>query len=191
MGSEPLQEDAAQHRWLGSASVEEYRTATDFLLLAVKALADLLNESPLIDTVQAAYDDTIVDVVPQGVGEGEEGSINNDGRTPKGQKEKSQSERVKEALEKNYGQLSGVINGAFFDETESNGTRGTNQSQADALVEILISLMQVKMMMERFGQGEGCKVYGPEINIAETSSGKLVGKLLTVDLGEFFGTRHC
>jgi hypothetical protein len=128
MGNKPLKKNAAQHRWLGSASENEYQIATDFLLLAVKALADLLNESPVIDLVQAAYDDTRVDSVPQGGGEEKAGSSNNGGQTPRTLKKKGQSERVKEALEKKHGLLSNIISGAFFDDSESKGTRGTNQS---------------------------------------------------------------
>jgi hypothetical protein len=166
LGSVPFNE--AEHPWIGEASDCDYQTATNFLQLAVKALADLLNKSPVIQLVQEAHQNAE--------------NSNNDGQTPRVEKNKK-IVGVKAALQSEYGDLSEIISGAFVDGTRSESTSGTNQSaspqHADTLVRKLISLMQAKQKMKRLGKEEGCKVHAP--GTKERS-----GKLLTVDLGKFY-----
>jgi len=144
----------------------DYQTATAFLQLAVKALADVLIDSPLIDVVQSAYDGTNDDV----------GARNNNDKIA----------HVKEALEQEYGNLQDIIGGAFFGDSESRGTRGSNRSTSsqhpDTLVGKLIYLMQMKMLKKQ-GRADGAEFHVIVPQIFE----KIPGKLLTVDLGVFFG----
>mmetsp|Transcript_22042 Transcript_22042/g.38831 ORF Transcript_22042/g.38831 Transcript_22042/m.38831 type:complete len:471 (-) Transcript_22042:355-1767(-) len=168
LGITPLAQDPTEFRWFGEATPEEYKTATDFLQLVVSALGDLLIQSEVMDVVEQAYNSTDA-----------AGS-------------KAFYATIRNALEKEHGLLSDIIEGAFCDDNRSKRSNASsNSSFPNTLVGKLISLMQERKRMKRLGKERETgdpMIYAP--TIVEGLNGQLLlpgnGKILTIDLETFF-----
>jgi len=177
MGITPIEEDAPQKRWLGKASPQEYETATEFLQLIVKALADLLNESDLIKNLQQVKE------------------------TEK-EKQKDASDQKKNFsltgpsvldLKKRFGEdFAKHFTHVYTAESasrKSGGTRKTSESASERKVQAasecafaakLVSHLRTKERMGRLGSKDSPKIYAP----GKMSMPKK--PILTIELGEFY-----